>query len=51
MDSDKIYRKVLDYSLGKYKIINGKLNAINFKYALIDGIITNEEYNYYFEND
>lgn len=51
MDSDKIYKKVMDYNLEKYTITNGKLKAVNFKYALIDGIITDEDYNYYFEND
>ena len=50
MNLDKIYKKVFDYNLGKYNIINGKLNAVNFKYALIDRIIIEEEYDYYFEN-
>lgn len=48
---DEIYKEVLDYSLKISNLKNGKLIPFNFKICLRNAIITEEEYDYYFEND
>lgn len=51
MNIDIIYKKVLDYNLIKHRVLNGKLKPVNFKYALIDKIISEDEYDFYFKNE
>jgi len=48
MNTDEIYKRVLGYNLKLSHVKNGKLTATNFRFALRDGVITEEEYDYYF---
>ena len=50
MDKQEIYERVLKYNNNSYTFAVRKdgLIALNFKYALIDGIITEDEYEFYF---
>jgi len=48
---DEIYKIVLDFSLKYKNIKNGKLIPKNFKVAWSLGIISEEEYDFYFKNE
>ncbi len=50
MDKLEILEKVHNYNVGcGYNKGKFNLKAVHFKYALLDKIITDEEYNFYFK--
>lgn len=48
MNKEIIYQKVLDFNLKINAIKNEKLTATNFRFAWRASIITEEEYDFYF---